>query len=78
VKQLQSKKLLSRTVDAKDGRRRVLQITEAGRRIYGNILEGFVHREAEMIACLSKSERSSFLQLLNKMIDNSAPWAKPY
>ena len=78
VKQLQSKKLLSRTVDAKDGRRRVLQITEAGRRIYGKILEGFVHREAEMIACLSKSERSSFLQLLNKMIDNSAPWAKPY
>jgi hypothetical protein len=29
-------------------------------------------------ACLSRSERSTFLQLLNKMITNSAKWAKPY
>jgi MarR family transcriptional regulator, temperature-dependent positive regulator of motility len=78
VKQLQRKKLLSRTVDANDGRRRVLQITEAGRRLYATILEGFVRREADMVARLSKSERSMFLQLLNKMIDNSAQWAKPY
>ena len=78
VKHLQRKKLLSRTVDANDGRRRVLQITEAGRRIYTAILEGFVRREADMVACLSKSERSMFLQLLNKMINTSARWAKPY
>jgi DNA-binding MarR family transcriptional regulator len=78
VKQLQRKKLLSRTVDANDGRRRVLQITGAGRRIYATILEGFVRREADMVACLAKSERSTFLQLLNKMIDDSAKWAKPY
>ena len=78
VKQLQSKRLLSRTVDINDGRRRVLQITDAGRRIYSTILEGFVLREAQMVACLSKCERSTFLHLLNKMIDNSAQWAKPY
>jgi DNA-binding MarR family transcriptional regulator len=78
VKQLQRKKLLSRTVDANDGRRRVLQITEAGRRLYAEILEGFVRREADMIACLSKRERSMFLQLLDKMIGDSAQWAKPY
>ena len=65
-------------MDANDGRRRVLQITEAGRRLYAAILEGFVRREADMVACLSKSERSMFLQLLNKMIDDSAQWAKPY
>ena len=70
--------MLSRTVDAIDGRRRVLQITEAGRRTYTTILEGFVRREADMVACLSKSERGVFLQLMNKMIDNSAQWAKPY
>ena len=42
------------------------------------ILEGFVAREAEMVACLSRSERSTFFQLLNKLIDNSTAWAKPY
>ena len=40
VKQLQRKQLLLRSVDAKDGRRRVLQITEAGRRIYATIRRG--------------------------------------
>jgi DNA-binding MarR family transcriptional regulator len=78
VKQLQRKKLLLRSVDVKDGRRRVLQITEAGQRIYSKILEGFVARESDMVACLSRSERSSFLQLLNKLINNSAEWARSY
>lgn len=78
VNQLQRKKLLSRSVDMKDGRRRVLQITEAGQRTYARILQGFVSREADMSACLSRSERTTFLQLLDKMIDNSAGWAKPY
>ncbi len=78
VKQLQRKKLLSRSIDMKDGRRRVLQITEAGQRTYAKILEGFARREAEMVACLSKSERTTFLQILNKLVDNSAGWAKPY
>jgi DNA-binding MarR family transcriptional regulator len=78
VKQLQRKRLLSRSIDEKDGRRRVLRITEAGQRIYAKILEGFIAREADMVDCLSKSERVTFLALLNKVIDNSAAWAKPY
>jgi DNA-binding MarR family transcriptional regulator len=78
VKQLQRKKLLSRNVDAKDGRRRVLQMTEAGQRTYARILEGFVAREADMVGCLSKGERNTFLQLLNKLIEHSGGWAKPY
>jgi DNA-binding MarR family transcriptional regulator len=78
VKQLQRKKLLSRSVDTKDGRRRVLQMTEAGQRTYAKILDGFVAREADMVGCLSRSERATFLQLLDKLIDNSAGWAKPY
>lgn len=78
VKQLQRKKLITRSTDTKDGRRRVLQITDAGQRIYERILESFVAREAEMIACLTRSERAAFMHLLNKMIDHSAEWAKPY
>jgi hypothetical protein len=31
-----------------------------------------------MVACLSRSERGTFQQLLNKLIDNSARWARPY
>jgi DNA-binding MarR family transcriptional regulator len=78
VKQLHKKKLISRSTDRKDGRRRVLQITEAGQRVYAKILQGFVEREADMTACLTRSERTQFMQLMNKMIDHSGEWARPY
>jgi DNA-binding MarR family transcriptional regulator len=75
---LQRKRLISRQTDIRDGRRRVLHVTDAGQRIYTKILEKFVTREEHMISCLSKRERESFLALLNKMLENSGTWAKDY
>ncbi len=78
VKQLLKKKLISRKTDVVDRRRQVVHVTEAGARIYEQILEGFVAREAEMIKCLSNKEREVFLALLNKLVNNSAAWARSY
>lgn len=78
VRQLQNKKLIMRSTDVRDGRRLVLHLTDAGRKIYREILASFMAREAEMMACLNRDERRTFLDLLNKIIENSASWAKPY
>jgi len=78
VRQLQGKKLLVRSVDVRDGRRRVLQVTEAGQKIYAAVLASFVARETDMMVCLNRGERRAFLDLLNKLIDNSGSWATPY
>lgn len=78
VKQLQRKKLIVRHTDAKDGRRQVLRATEAGQKIYRTILRSFVAREADMLACLDRNERRVLMELLDKMVSNSASWAKPY
>ncbi len=78
VKQLQKKKLIVRHTDAKDGRRQVLRTTDSGQKIYRSILRSFVAREAKMLECLDRNERKSFMELLDKMISNSASWAKPY
>jgi MarR family transcriptional regulator, temperature-dependent positive regulator of motility len=78
VRQLQNKKLIVRSTDVRDGRRFVLHLTGAGRKIYKEILASFTAREAAMMACLSRDERWTFLELLNKVIANSASWAKPY
>ena len=78
VRQLQDKKLIVRSTDVRDGRRLVLHLTGAGRKIYKEILSCFIEREANMLACLSRDDRRAFLELLNKIIDNSASWAKPY
>lgn len=78
VRQLQDKKLIVRRRDVRDGRRQVLQITETGQKIYAAVLDSFVAREADMVACLNRGERRAFLELLDKIIDNSVSWAKPY
>jgi DNA-binding MarR family transcriptional regulator len=78
IKQLQKKKLISRQTDVRDGRRRVLHVTDAGQRLYTKILEKFVAREAQMISCLSRRERETFLALLEKLVEYSQNWAKDY
>jgi DNA-binding MarR family transcriptional regulator len=78
IKQLMKKRLISRKTDIEDRRRQVMHVTEAGGKVYNQILEGFMAREAEMIRCLSKKEREAFLALLNKLIGNSPAWAKAY
>lgn len=78
IKLLQRKNLISRETDVQDGRRQVLQVTDAGQRAYGRILEKFVVREAQMVSCLSAREREAFLALLQKMLENSRDWAKDY
>ena len=78
VRQLQKKKLIVRHTDAKDGRRQVLLATEAGQKIYKAILRSFIAREEDMLACLDRNERRVLMALLDKMIENSGSWAKPY
>ena len=78
IKLLLNKKLISRNIDAADRRRQVVHVTEAGGRIYQQILEGFVTREAEMIGCLSKKEYETFSALLSKLVNNSSAWARVY
>ena len=78
VRQLLNKKLIERSADVRDGRRLVLHLTDTGRKTYKKILASFVAREAAMLACLDQKERRAILALLDKIIDNSANWAKPY
>jgi DNA-binding MarR family transcriptional regulator len=78
VKQLQKKKLITRKTDIADSRRRVLHLTDAGKSLYKSILEGFVAREADMLATLDAGEQRLLIRLFNKLIANSAKWAKPY
>lgn len=78
VNQLLRKKLVVREVDAKDGRRQVLQSTKAGTEMYEVILKNFVSREDDMLDCLSATERKTLTRILEKMVSKSGSWASPY
>jgi DNA-binding MarR family transcriptional regulator len=78
IKLLQKKKLITRKTDAADSRRQVLHLTPAGHDTYKAILGKFVEREADVLACLSATERRTLIRLFDKMIENSKGWALPY
>jgi DNA-binding MarR family transcriptional regulator len=78
IKELMRKKLISRTTDTADRRRQVVHVTEAGGRVYEQILAGFVERESAMVGCLTKKEAETFLALLAKLVNNSGAWARAY
>ena len=78
IAKLQRRKLIFRRTDIEDGRRQVLRLTDSGRKIYGAIIDSFVARERDMLACLTRRERNSFAELLEKLVENSGAWARPY
>jgi DNA-binding MarR family transcriptional regulator len=78
IKLLQKKKLITRKTDAADSRRQVLHLTPAGHETYKAIIGKFVEREADVLACLSATERRTLIRLFDKMIENSRGWALPY
>jgi DNA-binding MarR family transcriptional regulator len=78
VKQLQRKKLIVRHPDPEDARHQVLRTTDAGQKVYKSILEDFVAREADMLACLDTNEKKLLTALLEKMIQNGSHWARAY
>jgi hypothetical protein len=46
--------------------------------LYKSILQGFVKREADMLAALNAGERRLLIRLFDKLIANSGHWARPY
>ena len=78
VKQLQRKKLITRKADIADRRRRVLHLTDAGRKLYEAIIGSFIAREADMLTSLNAGERRLLIRLFDKIIKGDRSWAKPY
>ena len=78
VKQLQTKKLITRKADIADSRRRVLHLTDAGRSLYEAIIVSFIAREADMLACLEARERRELIRLFDKIMKSDRGWAKAY
>ena len=74
VNSLLRKGHIKRDVDAKDGRRAVLQITPSGRRLHDQIVPMFVEGEREFLAPLNEQELKLFDQLLEKLCRDVPNW----
>jgi len=75
---LMRKKYLVRSVSEADRRRRLLQPTAKGHRLYGDTLPLFRSREQQMLAVLSPAELRTLDRLLAKLVLREDGWAKPY
>jgi DNA-binding MarR family transcriptional regulator len=64
---LKARKLLARTSKQADGREISLRLTQEGRQVYAALVPLALHRESQLLSCLSRAERNSFLAALSKL-----------
>ena len=72
-KVLEHRGLLARRPNAADGRSHHLELTEAGREVYGAIMPIALEMEAGMFSALSAAERSLFKDLLQRIRAQAEP-----
>lgn len=74
VNSLLARKLISRTLDQTDRRRRLLYLTATGRKVLTETVPVFVAREDMLFGNLNAQERETLNYLLTKVILNQAEW----
>jgi DNA-binding MarR family transcriptional regulator len=67
VTTLLQRKLIERVENAADRREFRLQLTRKGRALYEELIPRLLHREQEILACLSKREREVLGTMLSKI-----------
>ena len=67
VTTLLERRLIERVANADDRREFRLRLTRKGKALYEELIPRLLHREQEIIACLSASERKEFARLLGKI-----------
>ena len=67
VTTLLKRKVIERVENAADRREFRLQLTRKGRTLYEELIPRLLHREQEILACLSKREREALASLLGKI-----------
>ncbi|HKW34863.1 MAG TPA: MarR family transcriptional regulator [Candidatus Acidoferrum sp.] len=67
VDRLESRRLLQRTSDPKDGRSRIVELTASGRRLIERAFQKHAQDMEETMAVLRSSERTELVRLLKKV-----------
>lgn len=66
-KVLADRGLVDRSPNDSDGRSHLLELTESGRRMHGEIMPMAMQLEAEMLECLTATEQRSLRKILDKL-----------
>lgn len=66
-KVLADRGLVDRSPNDSDGRSHLLELTESGRKMHGEIMPMAMQLEAEMLECLTAAEQRSLRKILDKL-----------
>lgn len=78
MNQLLAKKLITRHVDVRDKRRKIIDLTPKGFAIFKRAEEWFVETERAMLSPLDKEEIQRLDAMLSKMMNNLPNWVDIY
>jgi DNA-binding MarR family transcriptional regulator len=74
IRVLLSRGLVSRHEDVRDKRRKTLDVTEEGYRIYKVAEEAFIASERRLLGALSAEELAALDAILSKMVRDAVTW----
>jgi DNA-binding MarR family transcriptional regulator len=70
VSQMESKGLLVKVQDEKDGRRFILSLTEKGQNMVPHVIDAWTKIQEETIKGFTESEKATFVRLLKQLEKN--------
>ena len=76
VDRLEARGLLTRQLSPQDRRVRLLQITEAGAHLLDEVEPAVAHVQAMILAPLSQAQQRTFMQLLQRLVDENQGFSR--
>ena len=74
---LEERGLVTRVVDPKDRRSRILKLTKRGLTLRERLRPGIVDAHDRVLSSLSRSEQDTFLRLLTRIVESNEAFARP-
>jgi MarR family transcriptional regulator, temperature-dependent positive regulator of motility len=74
---LEERGLVTRVVDPKDRRSRILKLTKRGLTLRERLRSGIIDAHDRVLSSLSRSEQDTFLRLLTRIVESNEAFARP-
>ena len=74
---LEERGLVTRVVDPKDRRSRILKLTKRGLTLRERLRPGIIDAHDRVLSSLSRSEQDTFLRLLTRIVESNEAFARP-
>jgi DNA-binding MarR family transcriptional regulator len=76
VDRLESRGLIERRASPNDRRVRLLNVTQAGKKLLESVMPAMLRAQERMLAPLPKAERAKFMAMVKRIVEENGAWSR--